>query len=84
MDKNLAEDSLKTADFRENLVDFAEFWYARVNNISNIEKYGQYLGKDGQLFLTDAKTINRLDLTTKSGLQNAEKVLGLLVGRATK
>lgn len=42
--------------------------YARVDNISNIEKYGQYLGKDGQLFLTDAKTINRLDLTTKSGL----------------
>ena len=55
--------------------------YARVENISHVEKYGQNLGKDGQLFLTDAKTINSLELTTKSGLQNAEQVLGLPKGQ---
>jgi hypothetical protein len=55
--------------------------YARVDNISNIEKYGTNLGKNGQLFLTDAETVSRFDLTTKAGLQNAEEVLGLPKGQ---
>lgn len=69
--------------FTSSSQDNPNIWN-RVDTIENIEKFGTNLGKDVQLFLTKPDSIKGVDLATKEGIVQAEKILGLHEGDLSK